>query len=363
MPETVGRDVALAVWTRRFSRMVDAGVSLVHCLKVLEDEPTSGDMRDISHALRGKVARGDILSEAMRTWPDLFGEEYVSFVRMGEVGGVLDVALRLLVARIERGRLVRTYRDEPTRADVAEWFWWFGKMLEAGVPLLSALETLSQIGHPVLRDISQQMHEEVRSGFSLAPMSAREEAPGAPQPAMWRYPGIFTPTARTLAGFGVWHGPLAPALLGVAELLEQEARLEAEGKLPPLSAEQAHGPAPVAPGATHPVVHRVSELIKTLLRSEAEVADLRPVEEGKGVAVLQKADGEVVLTQELYFYPQVLRRIKLLAGLDPLARDEEGYRRSQIHVRVDDKEYKLLVRTGGDRLVLSVGKETDTVQL
>jgi len=264
----------LALWTRRFAVMVESGVSLVRCLKVLEEEETSGAMREVTRDLRARVERGDTLSEAMKAWP-IFSEPYLALIRTGEVGGVLQLALQRLATRLEDGLLPGGYAEGITRTDLADWFWRFATMLEAGVPLLTAVQTLSEFGPSLLREISQQMAREIAAGFSLAPMSAQAEAPNQPQPVMWRYPGVFTPTVRQLAGMGVWFGPLTNYLRVVSDLLDHEAALESAGKLPPLSVEPAAAPAPVASDAEHPVIRRVNELLKTVVQSGVEWTELR----------------------------------------------------------------------------------------
>lgn len=354
----------LALWTRRLSAMIASGVSIVRCFKTLEEEATSQGLRGITRELRARIESGERLSQAMKAWPEVFPEPYLALIAAGEVGGVLERTLLRLATRLEAGLVAGGYAEgvPVTRADLADWFWRFWQMLDAGVPLFTAVQTLSEFGPPVLRDVSQQIAREIGAGFSLAPMSAREEAPGQPLPAMWRYPGLFTPTVRQLVGIGVWFGPLANSLRAVSDLLDHEAALEASGQLPPLSAAPADGPIPVEPEVEHPVIRQVNDLLKTIVRSGVEWAELSPTKEGCGEAVLRK--GEHVLTDHLDHYAQVVRRLKLLAGLDPLAHDEgSAYRRSQIYLRLEGHDYKLTVRSGGDRLALGLSPETGTVEL
>jgi hypothetical protein len=344
--------------------MISSGVSIVRCLKTLEEEETSGELREAACDLRTRIEAGETLSEAMRAWPAVFPEPYLALIRAGEVGGVLERVLLRLATRLEAGLVAGEYAEEApvTRVDLADWFWCFWQMLDAGVPLLTAVQTLAESGPPVLREVSQQMAREIAAGFSLAPISAREEAPGQPLPAMWRYSGIFTPTVRQLVGIGVWFGPLVNALRAVSDLLDHEAAREASGELPPLSVAPADGPIPVAPEVEHPVIRQVNDFLKTIVRSEVEWVELSPTQEGHGKAVLRK--GENVLTEHVDQYAQVVRRLKLLAGLDPFARDEGAtYRRSQIYLRLEGQDYKLTVRSGGDRLVLGLSSETGTVEL
>ena len=353
----------LTLWTRRFAVMVENGVPLLECLAALDTAEIDDELRSITRELREAVRQGGSLWDAMKAYPMRFDVDYRASIRAGEVGGILDRSLRRLAHRREVGLAPLPDLDAKhlSRAEIADWCWRFGEMLAAGVPLLDALSTLAECAHPALGAATREMHAEVAAGFSLAISRAEESRPG-PRPAMWRYGALFPPLLQRLTLIGVTFGGLPEMLRRAAEQLDWEARLEIAGNLSPLSVEPAAAPAPVASDAEHPVIRRVNELLKTVVQSEVEWTELRPTEEGNGEAVLHK--GENVLTEQLEHYPQVVRRLKLLAGLDPLARDEgQPYRRSQIYLRLEGQDYKLLVRTGGDRLVLSLSEETGAVQL
>ena len=368
--ETTDRRTQLTLWTRRFSALVDAGVSLRLCLATLEQEPSTPDLRDVTRELGERVEQGETMSQALSNWPDLFDEDYLSSFRMGEIGGVLDDALSHLVGRMERGLApVPVTPGHISRAEVAEWVWRLAKMLEAGVPLLSALGTLAEIGPPVLRRVSQEMREEVGVGGALAPDD--ENASLATQPALWRYPGLFHPTTLRLFGFAVWFGPFAPRVLKAAELLEAEALLEIQGKLSPLALPEPAGavPAPSQTASAHPVVRQVNALLGDAIRGGARWVSLRPGDAGAGQAGLT-AEGAVspyavvALTQ----YDQVTRRLKVMAGLDPFVRDDrQAYLTSEIHVRHEGQDYRLHLRSAGrlqgDEIHLSLSKGEGAVQV
>ena len=353
----------LTLWTRRFAVMVEGGVPLLACLAALDTADVGDELRAITRELSETISRGGTLSGAMKAYPTHFDEDYRASIRAGEVGGILDKSLRRLAHRRDTGLapLPGLGVEQVSRAELADWCWRFGEMLIAGVPLLGALAVLAECAHPALGAATREMHAEIAAGYSLALTRAEDSGPG-PQPAMWRYGGLFPPLLQRMTLVGVTCGVLPEMLRRAAEQLEWETRLESAGGLPPLSAKPADAPAPVEPEVEHPVIRRVNDLLKTIVRSGAEWVELKPTETGYGEAVLQK--GEHALTEPLEQYPQVLRRLKLLAGLDPLAQDEGGaYRRSQIYLRLEGKDYKLLVRTGGDRLALSLSEETGAVEL
>ena len=93
---------SLAVFTRQFAVMIDAGLPLVQCLEALgkqeEDERFGATIR----AVRSDVEDGSTLADALRAHPRSFDRLYTSMVAAGEAGGVLDTILERLAAHIEK---------------------------------------------------------------------------------------------------------------------------------------------------------------------------------------------------------------------------------------------------------------------
>jgi len=100
-----GRD--LAVFCRQFATMIDAGVSLVRCLSVLEEQSGSARLRAIIREIQAAVESGETLSRALTRWPRIFGNLFVGLVRAGEVGGVLDETLSRLATFMEENEALR----------------------------------------------------------------------------------------------------------------------------------------------------------------------------------------------------------------------------------------------------------------
>jgi len=108
-----GRD--LAIFCRQFATMIDAGVSLVRCLAVLEEQTGSARLRQIIREIQTSVESGETLSRAVSRWPKVFSNLFVGLVRAGEVGGVLDEALnRLAIFMEENERLRRKIKSAMT---------------------------------------------------------------------------------------------------------------------------------------------------------------------------------------------------------------------------------------------------------
>jgi len=100
-----GRD--LAVFCRQFATMIDAGVSLVRCLSVLEEQSGSARLRGIIREIQAAVESGETLSRALSRWPRIFNNLFVGLVRAGEIGGVLDETLNRLATFMEENERLR----------------------------------------------------------------------------------------------------------------------------------------------------------------------------------------------------------------------------------------------------------------
>lgn len=100
-----GKD--LAIFCRQFSTMMNAGVSLIRCLTVLEQQTVSYKLKEIIRDLQGEVEAGESLSKAMEKHPRVFNNLFIGLVRAGEVGGVLDETLERLAGFLERDQELR----------------------------------------------------------------------------------------------------------------------------------------------------------------------------------------------------------------------------------------------------------------
>jgi type IV pilus assembly protein PilC len=92
----------VAIFTRQFSVMLDAGLPLVQCLEILGEQEEDRTFREIIQATRTDVEAGASLADAMRKHPKAFNNLYVSMIQAGEAGGILDVILQRLALYIEK---------------------------------------------------------------------------------------------------------------------------------------------------------------------------------------------------------------------------------------------------------------------
>src|ERR1700756_3506514 len=92
----------LAVFTRQFSVMIDAGLPLVQCLEILAGQQENKLFQKVLTGTRSAVEGGATLSAAMRQYPKVFDSLYVNMVEAGETGGILDTILQRLSSYIEK---------------------------------------------------------------------------------------------------------------------------------------------------------------------------------------------------------------------------------------------------------------------
>ncbi len=92
----------LAIFTRQFSVMIDAGLPLVQCLEILASQQENKFFQKVLTNTRSQVEGGATLSTAMRGSPKVFDALYVNMVEAGETGGILDTILQRLSSYIEK---------------------------------------------------------------------------------------------------------------------------------------------------------------------------------------------------------------------------------------------------------------------
>jgi len=96
------KDKHLAIYTRQFSTMIDAGLPIVQCLTILSEQSESKVLRPVTAAIARDVEGGSTLADAYRKYPRTFQELYVNMLQAGEAAGILDVVLQRLATYIEK---------------------------------------------------------------------------------------------------------------------------------------------------------------------------------------------------------------------------------------------------------------------
>lgn len=92
----------LTIFYRQFSTMVNAGLTLVNSLDILIEQVENKVLSDIIKIVKSDIEAGFTLSNAMAKHPQVFSELYISMVRAGEIGGVLDEILKKIADLMEK---------------------------------------------------------------------------------------------------------------------------------------------------------------------------------------------------------------------------------------------------------------------
>jgi type IV pilus assembly protein PilC len=101
----LGKKVAaknLAVFTRQFSVMIDAGLPLVQCLEILGSQEEDKNFAAVILQTRSDIEAGASLAESMRKHPKTFDPLFTNMIAAGEAGGILDTILKRLATYIEK---------------------------------------------------------------------------------------------------------------------------------------------------------------------------------------------------------------------------------------------------------------------
>ena len=97
----------LAVFTRQFSVMIDAGLPLVQCLEILGSQEEDKSFASAILTTRGDVESGMSLADAMKRHPKAFDPLFTNMIAAGEAGGILDTILKRLATYIEKAAKLR----------------------------------------------------------------------------------------------------------------------------------------------------------------------------------------------------------------------------------------------------------------
>jgi type II secretory pathway component PulF len=101
-----GKDI-LAM-TSQLSTALRAGLPLLNALEIIRDQQHKSAMRELLDGLAGSVSGGQSLSEAMSGHEDVFSSLYISMIRVGETGGLLDETTAQLAMILGRDEKIKT---------------------------------------------------------------------------------------------------------------------------------------------------------------------------------------------------------------------------------------------------------------
>jgi type IV pilus assembly protein PilC len=92
----------LVVFTRQLSTMMAAGLSILRSFSILGEQTDNKKLKTAILEIRDDIESGTALWESMAKHPKIFSGVFISMIRAGEVGGVLDTVLIRLGEHLER---------------------------------------------------------------------------------------------------------------------------------------------------------------------------------------------------------------------------------------------------------------------
>ncbi|MFO8061881.1 MAG: type II secretion system F family protein [bacterium] len=92
----------ITLFTRQFATMITAGLPLLQCLKILEEQVENKNFQSVIKRIISDVEGGSTLADAMRKQKGVFTDLYTNMVEAGEEGGALDTILGRLAEYMEK---------------------------------------------------------------------------------------------------------------------------------------------------------------------------------------------------------------------------------------------------------------------
>jgi type II secretory pathway component PulF len=111
LPRFGGRRVSskdVLAMTTQLSTAVRAGLPLLNCLELIRKQQRRAAMKHMFKRLTKSVSSGQSLSEALGERKDVFGPLYLSMIRVGETGGILEQTSTQLAMILSREEKVKT---------------------------------------------------------------------------------------------------------------------------------------------------------------------------------------------------------------------------------------------------------------
>ena len=99
---------SMVVFSRQFATMIDAGIAIVRCLDILENQTKDEVLKDVLGQCKRDVKSGSSLTDAFAKHPSVFSRLYVNMVRAAETGGILDQILDRLSTFLEKEMEIRS---------------------------------------------------------------------------------------------------------------------------------------------------------------------------------------------------------------------------------------------------------------
>jgi type IV pilus assembly protein PilC len=100
-----GKD--LTVFARQFATMVNAGLPVVNCLRILARQTANQRLGRTLDRIAGDVEAGDGLAESFARHGKIFPMVMTHMIEAGEVGGILDQTMERVANQLEKDEMLR----------------------------------------------------------------------------------------------------------------------------------------------------------------------------------------------------------------------------------------------------------------
>src|SRR5438093_557530 len=178
----------LAIYTRQFSTMVDAGLPIAQCLTILGEQSEAKTLREVTSNIARDVEAGGTLADSFRKFPKTFDDLFTNMIQVGESGGVLDVVLIIAALAAFVFAFRKYYSTDQgsqvvdalmlkvpvvgmlvRKVAVARFTRTLGTLISSGVPILEGLRiTARSAGNRVVEKSVMSARAAVTAGRTLA---------------------------------------------------------------------------------------------------------------------------------------------------------------------------------------------------
>lgn len=165
----------MVIFSRQFASMMESGVAMLRALNVLSEQTQNPRLRKALDQIRYEIEQGGVLSDTMSKHPRIFDPLYISMIRAGEAGGILDQVLnRLALFMEERSRLNQQVKSAMTYPVVIMFIavGVFYAMLTLVLPTFSGMFASLGSDLPAYTQILIHISEFLRSWYMLALVAA-----------------------------------------------------------------------------------------------------------------------------------------------------------------------------------------------
>ncbi len=205
-------EVPLTLAVRHFveelALMSDAGLPVVRSLHIAETIEPNPTLKAALGAVVSEVEGGSSLSEALSKQKGVFDSRLIKIVNAGEIGGVLDIALKGATEMFNTMDAIESSRTPSyTTPAMRHWANTLGHLIRLGVPILAAIEESKDGQSEETRDALDKVRGAVREGESMAG-------------AMRENPAVFDPVLTQFVDIGEETGDLDQVLLRFAKRTE-----------------------------------------------------------------------------------------------------------------------------------------------